>query len=152
MRRILLIAGLVVLAALGAAAVGVRAAPLDPSVWHVDPTAMADTGGRPGVRIAPARLYPVSAAELTRRLAAIALAEPRTRILAGDPAAGFVTFVQRSAFLGFPDLISVRATDTEGGSRIVILSRARFGDYDWGVNAKRAARWIAALDAGFPAP
>ena len=80
-------------------------------------------------------------------LDAAALAEPRTTRIAGDPADGFATYVQRSALWGFPDIVSARAVADADGARLALWSRSRFGYSDLGVNAARVARWRAAVDA-----
>jgi uncharacterized protein (DUF1499 family) len=135
--------GLAALLVLGAgSAAWVRLAPLDPAVWHVDPAVAEE---RRGVRASPSRVYPGTVAEVAGRIAAAALAEPRTRLLAGDEADGWMTFVQRSRIIGYPDVISVRVTAVAGGTAVTILSRSRFGGYDWGVNRARVERWLAVL-------
>jgi uncharacterized protein (DUF1499 family) len=82
------------------------------------------------------------------RLHAIATGEPRTEVVAGSPQEGHVTYVQRSLVFGFPDYISVRAMETEGGTALAVFSRARFGHSDLGVNRERVERWLEALGSG----
>ncbi len=120
----------------------IRLAPLEAAVWHV-PLTGAETTGRPNeahlvqdIAIAPAIL----AADLRK----VALSEPRTVVLAGEGL--HVTYVQRSLWMGYPDIITVQVTPLESGSaRLQIWSRARFGTSDFGVNDARIARWMAAL-------
>ncbi len=78
---------------------------------------------------------------------AVALSEPRTTRLAGAPAEGWTTYVQRSGLFGFPDYISVRVIEAEGGdgAMLAIYSRSRYGHSDLGVNAKRIRRWLSTV-------
>ena len=61
-------------------------------------------------------------------------------------------YVQRSRFFRFPDTITVRfvAEDVEEGAlpatRVLLYSEARFGHFDFGVNAQRVAGWLADLE------
>lgn len=145
---ILKLAAALLLAVLAAGA-WVRLAPDDPARWHVDPAAAEGTG-RPNealLRGSDAPRLAMAPAEALARLDAVAMAEPRVSRLAGDPADGFVTYVQRSALWGFPDYVSVRAVAEEGGARLSIWSRSRHGYSDLGVNAARVDRWLAALGA-----
>lgn len=116
----------------------VRLAPSDPAVWHVDPEVTGDETGAGEAK----RLIPGDAATLAE-LHAIVLATPRTRVLAGDVAAGHVTYITRSALWGFPDYTSVRLRD----DGLALWGRLRFGQSDLGVNAARLDGWIAALGA-----
>ena len=145
------VAALAAVAALGAAA-WVRLAPMDPGVWHVrpDPDLRSprpnDAFAGPGGDVA-APVLPMAPADALARLDAVALAEPRTVRLAGGPEAGFVTYVQRSGLMGYPDAISVLATPEGEGTRLTMWSRSRYGHSDLGVNAARLARWTEALTA-----
>ncbi|WP_333831713.1 DUF1499 domain-containing protein [Rubrimonas sp.] len=154
MVKLLLWALALLAAATAAGAIWFRAAPDDVAIWHVDPLAGMSTGKPNEARVAPAGasgdlespVFEMAPAELMARLDAVALAEPRARRLAGDPAEGFATYVQRSALMGFPDYVSVRAVDLgEGRSALAIWSRSRYGHSDLGVNRARLERWMAAL-------
>jgi len=142
--------GLPLLAALGFAAF-VRLAPIDPARWHVSLQEPMRTGKPNDIRIRPAGAEiaaPVFAeppAALAARIAALALAEPRTRLLAGSPSLGHMTFVQRSRLWGFPDVITVETLPAPGGATLRLWSRSRFGYSDMGVNRARALRWLAGL-------
>lgn len=139
--------GLPLLAALVFAAF-VRLAPTDPARWHVSLAASPrsikpnDAASYPG---APELALPPAA--LAQRIADIALAEPRTVLIAGSVAAGHMTFVQRSALWGFPDFITVEVLPAPGGSALRLWSRSRFGYSDMGVNAARRDRWLAQIMA-----
>ncbi len=151
------LAGALVLAVI-AGAIWFRMAPDDPARWHLDPLAAESTGKPNEARVAPpdagagpagaivSPAFDASPAQVMARLDAVALAEPRTRRLAGAPQDGFVTYVQRSALFGFPDYASARAVELEDGrSALAIWSRSRYGHSDLGVNRARLERWMAAL-------
>lgn len=148
-RRMLLVT-LASAAVLGVAAGAyVRLSPMDPSIWHVLPGAGARSG-RPnewlvaeGGDAGPVRSSAPPAVALTR-LDGAAMAEAGTERLAGSPEEGFVTWVQRSRLLGYPDAISARAVAEGEGSRIAIWSRSRYGYSDMGVNRARVERWLDA--------
>ena len=133
------------------AALYVRTTAMDPRVWHVDPD-LGERTGRPNdilVAVDGDRPSPVIAAppaEVAKRLDGIALSDPKTERIAGSPEEGWVTYVQRSDLMGYPDAISVKVSPTEGGSRVSIWSRSRFGYRDFGVNRARVDRWLAELE------
>jgi uncharacterized protein (DUF1499 family) len=156
MRRFFIWA-VVMAALLSVASVGwVRFAPSDPEQWHVDPELAPDEAQPNAWRVGPvaeagvdavAPVYAVPAEELARALDEVALAEPATERLAGQPEDLWTTYVQRSERMRFPDYISVRALELEDGhSTLSIYSRARFGREDMGVNRARVERWLAALE------
>ena len=66
-------------------------------------------------------------------------------IVEADPTAGVIDADERSRWFGFTDDIAVRVTPAEGGSRVDIRSAARQGHGDFGVNAARVRRFLAAL-------
>ena len=125
----------------------------DPARWHVDPaTARPGTSRNEyfvaprGTTAAPAesetRLYPERPRALLARFDAIARAQPRTRVVAGDLDSLMITYVQRSRVFGFPDYLTVKAVVTEGGAGLIIWSRARYGRGDFGVNRARVEAWL----------
>lgn len=129
----------------------IRLAPSDPRVWHIDPTDPSLRAGegrfllRDGAD-APSPIYGSSPEAVLVRLAEIIEATPRTRILAGSPAEGRMTFQTRSAVMGFPDYTTVATLpEGEGGSRLVIYARLRFGQRDFYVNKTRVEGWLVAL-------
>ncbi len=134
----------------------IRLAPMRVERWHVDPTSAQKQplgndyvlrpfgvaqDGADGI----AWVYDGDVGSLALRLQQTALAEPRTTLLAGDAAQGFITLVQRSKWMGFPDAISIRTSDLgQGRATLAIWSRPRYGNKDWGVNRARVQRWLAA--------
>lgn len=131
----------------------------NPARWNLDPAEVVRTGrpndflaAPPGATRARADIdtvvYPVSPAMLLERYAAVAMAQPRVRQFDAVPGADVITFIQRSAIIGFPDYISVRAVVVEGGSALIVYSRSRYGHGDIGVNRARVEAWLALLDRG----
>jgi uncharacterized protein (DUF1499 family) len=90
-------------------------------------------------------VFKLAPSELIEAVKRIALAEPRTTLVAEDRAAHQVEFVQRSRIFRFPDRVTVAAQASEGGSTLAAYSRARYGIRDFGVNRTRIERWLAAL-------
>ena len=130
----------------------------DPARWHVDPATArpgatlnqylaAPRGTTAATADAETRLYPESPRALLARFDAIARAQPRTRVVAGDPDSLMITYVQRSRVFGFPDYLTVKAVAVEGGAGLIVWSRARYGRGDFGVNRARVEAWLALLDA-----
>ena len=85
-------------------------------------------------------------AELAAKFNDVALSKPNVVVLNGDAKDLFVTYMQRTKLMAYPDYISVKVTAEEGGkSRLFIYSRSRFGRSDLGVNKARIKNWTAAL-------
>lgn len=65
-----------------------------------------------------------------------------------DPALGQLVFIQRTAYLRFPDVVRVQAIAIPGGrSALALYSRSVYGYYDFGANRRRARAWIDAIKA-----
>lgn len=87
-----------------------------------------------------------SRAEWAARLAHAMGGEPRTILLGQDPDRGHYRWQQKSALMGFVDLIDVGLVEHEAGALgVAIYSRAITGYRDFGVNAKRVARVLERL-------
>jgi uncharacterized protein (DUF1499 family) len=138
----------------------VRFAPLDAAAWHVDPVTaptpatpnsfrVLAPGSTPGPEEMVSPVFAVPPAALLQAFDKMALSQPGTERLAGTAdGQGFVTYVQRTALVAYPDYVSVRAVPVgDGQSALVILSRSRFGKSDLGVNRARITAWLEALDA-----
>lgn len=153
MKRILLwiVAFAVVLTI--AAAVYFRTTSDDPAVWHVDPVTAERTGNPNEYIVAPQGLR-----DDADRVAKVHSGEPKDLLFQFDSVAGpsstklagsldelHVTYVNRTLLMGYPDYISVKAVETEGGSALVIYSRSRFGKSDFGVNKSRIDTWLAQM-------
>lgn len=148
------LAGAVVLGLVGTAGLAacMRSLDSDPARWH-RPLAEVAAPGRKNAALAAAPGYLLPGPDIIlmprpdpvailAALDRIALAEPRTRRLAGSPEEGRITWMQRSAVFGFPDYITAEA----GPEGWALWSRARFGRRDLGVNRARLERWLTALD------
>ncbi|CAN5790354.1 hypothetical protein BH23PSE1_BH23PSE1_09280 [soil metagenome] len=153
-------AGAVVL--LAAVSIGwIALAPTDPAGWHVDPVAAPDDGAANAWRLGPAGepgseavagwdaaapVYDLDVGALAEAVDRGALGEPGTQRIAGGPQGLWVTYLQRSRWMRFPDDMPVRAMPIGGCcATLAIYSRARFGQSDRGVNRARVERWLAAL-------
>lgn len=124
----------VVVIAIGGLLAYIRLAPSDVARWHVIGEVSGDKTFKSGViRVVEA------GPEGLERLHKIALAAPRTRVLAGSVSEGMVTYISRSKLFGFPDYTTVRQTETG----LDIYARLRFGRSDTGVNSARIKRWLA---------
>ena len=127
------------IACLGALAF-VRLAPSDPVEWNVDLAAPGfDASHGQMFCITPDNRYGPLADGTLARLDAIALATPRTERLAGSVAEGRITWITRSALIGYPDYTTAQAMPGPG---LCVFGRQRFGQGDWGVNAARIGGWM----------
>ena len=121
----------------------IRLAPSDPAIWHVDLAAPGfDRAAGQVFCITPDNRYGPLADGALARLDAIALATPRTERLAGSVDAGRITWVTRSALMGYPDYTTAELMPGPG---LCVFGRQRFGQRDLGVNAARIGRWIQEL-------
>jgi uncharacterized protein (DUF1499 family) len=148
--RILLFTLVAIAVLTAGGAIYTRNAAMNPELWHVEPAAAVRSGRPNDFLVAedgdvPPVLLPGAPEEVAARLDAVAMAEPRTERIAGAPSEAFMTYVQRSRLMGFPDAVSVRVEPAEEGSRLTIWSRSRFGQSDLGVNRARVERWLEAL-------
>lgn len=140
-----LVAAFVVLAIL------IRVAPDEPGRWHVDPSTVVEHGAQNDFIVnvtgeeadIASAVYDKSPEMLMQAFAEIAMAAPKTTVLSTD--GGYTTFIQRTSLMAFPDYISVKAVEVEGGSALLIYSRSRYGVSDLGVNKKRILSWLGKL-------
>ena len=124
----------------------VRLSPLDVNRWHRAPSAELPAGEHPGTgRFTGVYPQTSEAAAAFQRLHDVALATPRTEVLAGSPAEGMVTYVTRSRAIGFPDMTTavLEPGETDGAGVIRIYARLRFGRSDMGVNKARVRDWVS---------
>lgn len=148
--------------------IGPRLLSHDVAQWHVDPVTAPKPSSPNSFRAGdgPEALfdrdvpvYRVDASALSAAWDRMIEKQPRVSVVADDRLAGsgagmegIVTFVQRSAFFGFPDYISVRFVaagsfeDGSPASTLVVFSRSRLGESDFGVNQKRVNAWLTALE------
>jgi len=72
---------------------------------------------------------------------------PRTTLLGEWPERRQAQWVERSALARFPDIIAAELVPGPAGAGLFLYSRSLFGWSDFGVNRRRVAAWLAALDA-----
>ena len=90
-------------------------------------------------------IYPVSVARLRVLWLQAIKPEPRWVLLHADNVQ--LEYVQRSWLFRFPDYISVQLIEMgKERSSLALLSRSKYGHYDFGVNRKRVKRLLERLD------
>jgi uncharacterized protein (DUF1499 family) len=94
--------------------------------------------------IAPLRTA-LPPAEAFQRALAAAEAMSGWTIVRSDPASGMIEGSERTLFMGFTDDFIIRIGADGAGSRIDMRSESRQGVSDFGVNAGRIRRYLAAL-------
>lgn len=71
--------------------------------------------------------------------------QPRTSLLS-ESSTGQLDVVQRSGFVGFPDIITVRFYSLGNDrSTLALYSRSQYGHWDLGVNRRRVQTWLREL-------
>ncbi len=114
-------------------------APLPPATggWLI----RAENGSEAG------QVYDVTPEALLAAFDAAAADMPRTHLVAGSLGDGRLTYVSRTAVMGFPDLTTVSAVPAGDGARLIVYGRQIYGGGDMGVNRKRVQAWVAATEA-----
>jgi len=118
----------------------------DQYLWHIDPELVLQIKKKNSFLLNSKSIsypyYPYSADELYSRLITI-LDNENCKRLFGNIEDRLITFICRSKIIGFPDYVSVRFIEYEGGkSSISVFSRSRFGVYDFGKNKNRVLQWL----------
>ena len=133
----------------------IRVAPSNPLIWHVDPLEAEKPRKpnaflwRPGEGKFPVPEFDMDALSLARAFDALVTKGSNVTQLAGAPEQLFVTYIARTKVMQYPDYVSIRFIDLDGGrSTLAVFSRARFGYGDRGVNRKRVLGWMKAQGAG----
>jgi uncharacterized protein (DUF1499 family) len=94
-------------------------------------------------------LFDLPLDELRTRWDAVIAAQERVTVLAESN--GQIDYVQRTAIVRYPDIITVRFIALNPGqSTLAIYSRSIFGTSDFGVNRGRVDAWLAALEGQTP--
>jgi uncharacterized protein (DUF1499 family) len=109
-------------------------------------TCLAAPAGTAGAHVTTPP-YALGADALFAALRAVGDGAPRTTRLAAWPERRQAQWVERSALMNYPDIIVAEVQPGPGGAALWLYSRSLVGWSDLGVNAKRVARWLAALDA-----
>lgn len=130
--------------------------PLPMDVTHIVRPASPNTalaapdGFSPPADIVTPR-YKVPADQLFVLVRDVAADQPRTYQTALYPDQLQADYVARTAVLNFPDLIMVQVLkDGADSSGLIVYSRSVYGRSDFGVNRKRVAAWLAALQTKIP--
>ncbi len=136
----------VVLAVLVLAGLGViRFVPIDPARVHTPSHADVPGDVSTATRFVATRQITTTGEGILTAADRMIRATPRTSLLAGDVAEGRISYVTRSAIIGFPDYVTIEALEGDEGTLLVVRSRARFAGYDWGTNKARVEGWLAQL-------
>ncbi len=147
--------GVVLLAVLAVVAAGlfVRFAPVSPARWHVDPLTVEIPNKdnhfilRPQGGDGRSPIFQADPATIARALQDLIRESPRAALIAGSAEEGHFTVIERSRLVGFPDFVTVKIFETDGGTALAIFSRSQYGYSDMGVNKARVERWLQSLDA-----
>ena len=94
--------------------------------------------------VSPNFELPVEA--LKKRWMIMIAAQPRMETRQADDEAMQYEFIQRTKYIRFPDIITVRFIPLEQArSTLAVFSRSRYGRRDFGVNKNRVRSWLDAL-------
>ena len=88
------------------------------------------------------RAFSGTAEDMLARVQSTVLADPRSRVLSGDPASGGLVFETRSLAWAFPDIVHVWAED----GHLHISAHLVYGRSDFGANRKRVLAWLESLE------
>lgn len=96
-------------------------------------------------QIAP--VFPVSADTLFSAWQSLASRQSNTiELQTGSANSMQITHVQRSSFLGFPDIITAEhLPGPDDTSTLAVYSRSQYGHSDLGTNRKRVTSWLSQL-------
>ncbi|MEM1163746.1 MAG: DUF1499 domain-containing protein [Pseudomonadota bacterium] len=137
-----------------AGAIYFRTVSHDVAQWHVDPSTIERTGKPNDYLVAPAGATTATADAVARMrqtdpksllFQLDAIARPQSEVLAGSVDELWITYIQKTRLLGFPDYITVKAVPEGEGAALIIWSRSRFGHSDLGVNKARVEAWLSKL-------
>ncbi len=91
-------------------------------------------------------MFDLSVMDLRARWDTVIAAQPRLVILAEDD--GQIDYVQRTAMVRFPDIITVRFISLiPDRSTLAIYSRSVYGTGDFGVNRARIEAWLFSINS-----
>jgi uncharacterized protein (DUF1499 family) len=151
------------LATVGLAAIGVRLWLSRPAESRVAPQEIVDFAQlRPGARPnryvmcpttlcadaadAPSPIFEMRWERLRDYWNEAVALQPRVELAAQDAERRKLTYIQRSFFFHFPDIVTVEFLPAgEGSSTLAVASQSRYGRADFGVNAARVESWTELL-------
>ena len=129
----------------------VRVAPDRAEKAHVDPvTDGATTSASYVLRAPDALVFATTSEALFDAANAYVLSQLDARAIANGPEPLHVTYVVRSRMFRFPDDLSIRAVEAEGGAVLAVHSRSRYAGSDLGINRKRVEALMDHLAGTFP--
>jgi Protein of unknown function (DUF1499) len=98
----------------------------------------------------PSPIFATAVAPLYREFGRLIASAPRTVTILARPPRRIVV-IQRSAIFRFPDIVTAEFVALGADrSSLALYSRARYGSYDFGVNRRRVAAWLARLRRALP--
>ncbi|HUF86983.1 MAG TPA: DUF1499 domain-containing protein [Thermohalobaculum sp.] len=159
LRRLARWLGVALVLILGSGYAAINLSGHDPQRWHVDPVSAGLRGTPNEILAAPpgttaaaphiaTQVHAASQRALLARFDAVARAQPRTQVVAGDVESGMISYVQRTPVIGFPDYLTVKAVPVGDGAGLVVWSRSRYGRDDLGANRQRVRTWLGELGEG----
>ena len=108
---------------------------------------VAPEGSVPGTPDQVSAWHDLEPSQLLQAWTKTAAAQPRTSEVFRSDEALQVSYVQRTAVMGYPDTVTAQVvTNDEGQSAVMIYSRSHYGYSDMGQNKKRITTWLSALD------
>jgi uncharacterized protein (DUF1499 family) len=128
--------------AFSAAVLAARAAEKGNTTDYDPKVGAQQTQGYPDLAPVTTTLPP---ADAYQRALAAAQGMSGWRIVTNDPASGRIEASQSTLFMGFTDDVVIRVAPDGAGSRIDMRSESRQGISDFGVNAARIRKYMAAL-------
>lgn len=116
--------------------------PTSPNTYFVCPEGFSTSNPD---HVAPE--FSQSAARLFDAWVSLVEEQPKTSELSRSTVQGWqITHVQRSTFLGYPDVITAEMIEQDGGgSTLAVYSRSQYGYSDMGANQKRVTTWLSKL-------
>lgn len=94
------------------------------------------------------RAYSIAFAEVWAAALETVRGMPRWKVTASDAGKGTITAEARTVLWAFTDDVVIRISlDDKGMTRVDLRSSSRVGRGDLGVNGRRVARFLHALDA-----
>ena len=100
---------------------------------------------------APDAVSPAFAMEWERLrdlLTEMVAGQRRVKLVAGDGDRRKIVFIQHTALLRFPQIVTVEFVELpDGKSSFAVESRSRYGGWDFGSNEARVRSWVGLLEA-----
>lgn len=96
-------------------------------------------------------VFDASVDKLKQTWIAMMDSQPSVKEIGQSSLGNQLEYVQRSRWMRFPDLVSVRFIPADAGrSTIAIFSQSQIGYFDFGVNEKRVTSWLGQLRECLP--